>query len=193
MGGLATMFLAAFGVTLETIIDIAQRLVAKNDVKIMMLAVTAGVQIRNHVVFVGRDYGDVRTKYPELVIEGKREQADIFNFGALHVLGHVLAHITSNALGQKILRKAGSSVTGEYSTQSEAGTINTEIARSWSAESVQAARVAMTSVPGADRANLDKFFDSIPAMANGFKKPAGVTTGGAASLLPPAVPKKPDA
>jgi len=133
-GALSSLMLSAFGMTLDNLMLMAKQMMETKDASLMLLAFTAGVQIRANVVFVGQTYGDVRRKYPGLIIEGEREQKDIFNFGALHALGHVLAHVSNSTLGSKIIGKAGSCITGEQTTDSEAGKINKEIAGSWTME-----------------------------------------------------------
>jgi len=133
-GALAFMLLAAFGVSLATLMTVAEKIVAGKEVSIAILALTAGVQIRNHVVFVGADHGGLKARFPELIIEGSREQGDQFNFGAVHALGHVLAHMSNHEVARKVLGKAGSCVTGEQLTDSDAGKINKEILEGWSTE-----------------------------------------------------------
>lgn len=139
-GALSHMLLAAFGITLGMLMGVADRVVATKDVQMAIMALTAGVQIRNHVTFVGREYANVRTKYPEVVIEGPRPQTDIFNYGALHALGHILSHMSGHSLGDRIIAKAGSCITGEKLTESEAGTINKEIFASWTQDDREAWR-----------------------------------------------------
>lgn len=134
------MLLAAFGVSLGTLMSIADRVVLAKDVQVVLMALTAGVQIRAHVTFVGRDFGQVRVKYPELVIEGARPQTDIYNFGALHALGHLFSHLSGHSLGDKILAKAGSCITGEKITANEAGVINKQFADSWTQDDREAWR-----------------------------------------------------
>jgi hypothetical protein len=172
MGGLATMFLAAFGVSLSTLMDIASKAIMAKDHNLIMLAFTAGVQIRAHVVFVGRDFGDVRVKYPALIIEGSRPQSDIYNFGALHALGHIFAHVTSNALGRKVISKAGSCITGESLTESEAGKINKEIFTEWGADDKAAFPTWLTQIKASAMTIVDEFMTAVPKLAKDFGKPA---------------------
>lgn len=80
---------------------------------------------------------------------------DIFNFGAAHAAGHFLAHLASHAYGQKVLQKAGSCITGEFGSSSEAGMINKEIADSWT----QAAKMDFSNTLAANRAALGPFVD----------------------------------
>lgn len=167
-GALSYMMLAAFGVTLATLMGLAEKILKGQDIQLVLLAMTAGVQIRNHVVFVGREYGNVRSLYPELIIEGDREQRDIFNFGALHALGHVLAHVTSNDLGAKIISKAGSCVTGERLTESEAGNINKEIYVGWTTEDKGLWAAWVSSAQTAYRSFLDPVVLSVPTRARTF-------------------------
>jgi hypothetical protein len=73
---------------------------------------------------------------PKLVIQGDRGASlrDEYNFSALHVIGHVFAHVTDHKLGGEILKKAGSSVTGVGVTDSVAGKINKENFDAWATE-----------------------------------------------------------
>jgi len=168
MGGLASMFLAAFGVSLDTLMRIAKKALDKNDINVMMMAFTAGVQIRAHVVFVGRDFGNIRVEYPELVIEGGRPQQDIYNFGALHALGHLFAHVTNDPTGGKVVQKAGSCITGEYSSESDAGKINKEIFNSWSLSDKNSFPAWLTAAKTTSSAVADAFVASIPGLARAF-------------------------
>lgn len=183
-GALSAMMLAAFGVSLSTIMALAGKILAAKDVQLIILAMTAGVQIRNHVVFVGREYGSVRTLYPDLVIEGDREQRDIFNFGALHALGHALAHITTHDLGQKIISKAGSCVTGEKLTDSEAGNINREIYVGWTAEDKLAWQGWSSSTRASHGQTLDEVVASVPARARAFNSAMAPQPAGGAPPRP---------
>jgi hypothetical protein len=178
-GALSQMMLAAFGVTLSTLMAVATKALAAGDLQLIIMAMTAGVQIRNHVVFVGREYGNVRTAYPELIIEGDREQRDIFNFGALHALGHVFAHVTGNDLGSKIISKAGSCVTGERLTDSEAGKINREIYVGWTTEDKGSWSAWLANAQTTHRTGLDPIVASVPTRARAF----------AASMAAPVPPR----
>lgn len=186
-GALSQMMLAAFGVTLSTLMAVASKALASGDAQLVIMAMTAGVQIRNHVVFVGREYGNIRTNYPELIIEGDREQRDIFNFGALHALGHVFAHVTSNDLGSKIISKAGSCVTGEKLTESEAGKINREIYTSWTTEDKGQWATWLPTAQNTHRAALDPIVVSVPARARAF----AASMGGGAAPRPTPPPARP--
>lgn len=186
-GALATMFLAAFGVSLGTLMRIAEDVIKTKKNGVMMLAFTAGVQIRAHVVFVGRDFENIRQDYPELIIEGQRNIGDIYNFGALHALGHVLAHITNNSLGERVLAKAGSCITGAYSNDSEAGKINKEIAAGWMAPELQEFSAFVGRMKAVAPESLDPFMVTVPTLASRFN-----STGSAfASAAPAAVPARP--
>jgi hypothetical protein len=176
-GALSHMLLSAFGVTLSTLTTIASKLLDTKDMPIIILALTAAVQIRNHVVFVGGQFGEVRTKFPELIIEGDREQKDIFNFGALHALGHVLAHVTTNDLGIKILSKAGSCITGERLIDSEAGQINGEMHRNWSMEDKAMWPKWVTEASANYRAALDPIVAGVPGLAREFLASLAGATG----------------
>lgn len=185
---LSYQLLAAFGVTLGALMTIAEKMLSSSDASAIIMALTAGVQIRNHVVFVGREYANVRQAYPDLIIEGDRDQRDIFNFGALHALGHVMAHVTGQDLGRKILSKAGSCITGENLTTSEAGNINREIFNGWSVEDKSAWAAWLVRVKTARMAWLDTVVTSIPERARTFTvlmRPASAPTA------PPTAPVRP--
>lgn len=177
-GALSHMMLASFGVTLASLMSIAMKAFGLQDIQIIIMAMTAGVQIRNHVVFVGREYGDVRAKYPELIIDGDREQRDIFNFGALHALGHVFAHVTGNDLGPKILSKAGSCVTGEKLTESEAGNINKEIYLGWTTEDKGSWAAWLATAQANHRGVLDPIVGTVPTRAKAFAASMAGPPGG---------------
>jgi hypothetical protein len=189
-GALATKFLDAFGTDLATLLVVAAKLVATNDTSVMMLCATAGVQIRAHVVFVGRDFAGIRSKYPELIIEGDREQSDVYNFSALHALGHVLGHASGHDNAKKMLNKAGSSITGENCTQGEAGVINKEISQSWAPSDVLAFRtwVAQVMSDAGHSKVLNDFFAAIGAKRDAFKAGSVPSATSASTKRPAAVP-----
>lgn len=170
---LAFMLMSAFGISLAEIIQIAEALIAANDAPLITLALAAAVQIRGNVVFVREGYAGVRDRFPSLIIEGDRPQEDKFNFSALHCLGHVLAHWSSHSLGSKILKKAGSCITGQDTTKNAAGEINSEIARGWSPEDVMLFNTINMSQKYA--ALLGKIMDGAVVKATAFRnaiKPA---------------------
>jgi len=134
----------------------------------MLLCLTAAVQIRNNVVYVGPQYGNIRATYPGLVIEGQRDVKDMFNFGACHICGHILAEVSSHELGVSILKKAGSCVTGKDTTESEAGKINAEINKGFIAEDVAAFRAWNASLPADDQAVVDQVLSSVAAKSANF-------------------------
>jgi hypothetical protein len=182
-GALATMFLAAFGVSLGSLMRIAEDIIKTKKNGVMMLAFTAGVQIRAHVVFVGRDFEGIRQDYPELIVEGPRNTGDIYNFGALHALGHVLAHVTNNSLGERVLAKAGSCITGAYANDSEAGKINKEISAGWMAIEVQEFSAFVGRMKAVASENLDPFMVSVPVLARNFNGVGTATTGSVAPVV----------
>lgn len=181
-GALSFMLLSAFGITLSALMAIASKAFASQDIHLVIMALTAGVQIRNHVVFVGREFGNIRVAYPELIIEGDREQRDIFNFGALHALGHVFAHVTADALGGKVLAKAGSCITGDKLTESEAGAINREIFNGWTVEDKGAWAAWVADAKAQHAGFINPVVASVPAKARGFSTAMAQPTG------PPARP-----
>lgn len=176
-GALSYMLMSAFGVSLSVLMSTASMILMSKDAQLMYLCLTAAVQIRNNVVFVGNQYGALRVKYPELVIEGSREQKDILNFGAVHALGHVLAHVSNHPLAQKILSKAGSCITGQYETDSEAGKINKEIHASWTLEDKGSWNAWLTATKVACSSDLDGFIANIPGMSQNFAMVAFAKSG----------------
>lgn len=169
-GALCSLMLSAFGTTLDSLMAIANQLMAEKDAALIILALTAAVQIRANVVFVGQSYGEIRFKYPALIIEGDREQKDYFNFGALHALGHILAHVSNSPLGAKVIGKAGSCITGEQATTSEAGEINKEIASSWSAEDKSKWGTWLNDARFAHATSIGAVFTTIHSRASEFNK-----------------------
>jgi len=178
LGGLATMFLAAFGVTLATLMSVADKVLAKKDANLIIMSFAAGVQIRANVVWVTREFGSIKTLYPELIIEGTRGVRDIFNFGALHALGHLLGHVSNHGNAKNMLAKAGSCITGTGVTDSEAGSINKEIAASWTADDRAAFNVWVADRKMTMGDNLDKVVGSISALAQNFSKVVGANPAG---------------
>lgn len=165
---LAYMLYSAFGVTLVACCEIVRLVLANKDAKMIVLMMTAGVQVRGNVVFVGREYGNVRVNYPGLVIEGNREVKDHFNFGALHVCGHLLAKITTHSLGKLILGKAGDCIDGAGFPANEAGKINKEIFDSWSPDDKAAAARFLLAVDPIARTHLDQAVGSFHTMSTEF-------------------------
>lgn len=180
-GALASMFMAAFGVSLADLIEMALIAFQNKDVKIIHLALTSAVQIRAHVTFVGPDYAQCRTAYPKLVIEGSRPVYDIYNFGALHALGHLFCHFSKHVLGNRALRKAGSCITGEFAKTTEAGLINAEIAKSWDAEDI--ILFNSTTLDALSQAFLDKILKSMQTESKNFNSGlSGVTSSAPKSI-----------
>jgi len=182
---LAYMLLQAFGVSLASLMGIAVRALQSEDTPIIVMALTAGVQIRAHVVFVGREFGDIRARYPELVIEGEREQRDIFNFGAMHALGHVFSHMSRSDIASKILHKAGSCITGEFSTESEAGKINKEISTGWTSEDKARWAAEAPAIAATHSAVLERVVNTLPTLASTFARTLAPPAGGRPAAGPP--------
>lgn len=170
LGALATQFMAAFGVDLSALMSVAEQVITAKDQSVFMMAITAAVQIRANVVFVGRDFANIRTRYPVLVIEGDRPQNDIFNFGALHALGHIFCHITNNDWGYKVIAKVGSCITGELTPATDAGKINKEVADSWGASDKAAFGAWLNNLAGRDQ--VDAWFAGIEGLKRNFGAPA---------------------
>lgn len=178
-GALAYMFVSAFGISLAALMDIAAKVIKSKDTKIVAIALAAAVQIRNNVVFVGRDYGDIRKKYPELIIEGQRTQQDAFNYSALHALGHLFCHLSTSSVAEKALKKAGSCITGEHATDNIAGNINVEIAGAWATE--EKSQVLAYVAANRGSTELEAMIKTLMDKASTFR----------ASLMKPSVPPPP--
>jgi len=130
-GALAFKYMEAFGMTLETAIIIVRRMLASKDASVFMIMLVAGVQVRKNVTFVGNDFAGIRTKYPELIIKGRKDTDDLYNFGALHICGHIIGHTTKEQVISQLLGKAGDCVAGKEFPDNEAGDINKEIRSTW--------------------------------------------------------------
>lgn len=187
---LAHMLLSAFGISLQECMDIVEKAIANKDSKIIVMMMGAGVQVRGNIVFVGREYANVRSVYPKLVIEGDRETKDIFNYSALHICGHILAHVTSNSLGVKILKKGGDCILGEYELSTQAGEINKEIASSWTAEDKSNFGSWLEAMSGDDQAVVDNIVANFSVLNARFTaKLTHPTGGGQLASAPASQPK----
>jgi len=144
-GALAFMLLSAFGVSLPQMISCCDRMLKSNNTVVIQFCLTAAIQIRGNTTFVGNDLGNIRTDFPEFIIEGDRDVRDVYNFSALHVAGHLLCHCVSDDITRAILKKCGSCITGEQSPNTEAGQINSEMARGWPVEDMESFRVFVTA------------------------------------------------
>jgi len=184
---LAYMMMSAFGVSLSMCTAVVSKALTHKDSKIITMMMAAGVQVRGNVVFVGREYAGVRSVYPELVIEGERDQKDIFNFSALHICGHILAHVTTDDIGDKILRKAGDCILGNFAVDTEAGKINTDIAKGWSREEVNAFNTWKDEIPDTTIDALDNIVGKFAAMSTSFSQTL-VTKGTSTPGFGPAPP-----
>lgn len=180
---LAYQLLSAFGISLAGCYDEVNKAITARDTKIIVLMMVSGVQVRGNVVFVGPNYGDIRTKYPSLVIEGSRPQTDVFNFGALHVCGHILAAMTKHPIGSKISSKAGNCAIGQGFTESEAGKINKEIFANWGPQDISVVSGQIASFKAGDTKVLDDIVANFEPLSKAFKtklNPAA-TVGGQSS------------
>lgn len=187
---LAYMLMSAFGISLQTLVNISLALINAKDVRIIQLCATAGVQIRGNVVYVSANYGEVRNKYPELVIESERDKSimDSFNFSALHVIGHILCTYSDNGLAKKILSKSGNCVMSGTFPDTDAGRINKEIFGSWTEEEkAYLAKEGLTfGQNAAGKEFLNNFFGGIEAKASKFSDKLKPIT-----KVAPTIPNKP--
>jgi len=168
-GALAYMLMSSFGVMLSTLLDVAERAITNKHLTVIVMCLTAGTQIRANVTFVQGVTAEIKRTYPELIIDSDRSVGDIYNFGALHALGHIFAHLTRHALGLQIISKAGSCITGERSIDSDAGAINKEIASSWSAEDKALFNPWRAEMRPEDITLLDDLCGAMEAKASAFR------------------------
>jgi len=173
---LAYMFMAAFGVSLESCFRTVNRIITTKATKVAVLCITAAVQVRKNVTFVGREFGDLKINFPELIIDGDRDQADHFNYGALHVCGHILANLTTSAIGTTVLKKAGDCTMGTGFTETEAGRVNREIYSGWAEDDKRAYGVWLSATKATGGVWVDGVFAGMASMRANF----------AAKLNPPA-------
>jgi hypothetical protein len=132
---LAYAFMAAFGFNLTDAVLVLMRILENEHWHMIALVMAASVQIRENVVFVGDNWKKLSTDYPEFVITGRAGSKDMFNFSALHLVGHVACNFARNSkLALLALKKGGDCVTGKYCGDNTAGKVNGEIAASWSRE-----------------------------------------------------------
>lgn len=167
-GSLAYMIVSAFGISLQAVIAACLKMQETNNTKVAMMCLAAGVQIRNHVVYVGPMFANMRNDYPDFIIEGIRPNQDIFNFSALHIAGHVLSHFTTKTFGTKILSKAGDCVLGTSFPDNEAGKINKDLSNSWTPEEKQSMQATKAAINADMRNWIDNLFDSIAPKADTF-------------------------
>jgi len=190
-GSLAYMLLAAFGVSLLKCMQAVEKMVTTKDTKMILFCLASAVQIRGNVVYIGPQFANVRVEYPDLIIEGAREQKDVFNFGACHICGHLLANMSSEPLAVQILKKAGDCVTGANFTDNEAGKINQQIFSSHSREDRDAYQKWENEYFDSFSGILDPIIASLPTLSKSFaetmKAPLKVTAG------PPVIAARPPA
>jgi len=181
LGSLAYMILSAFGVSLTTIMEICDKILADNNIPIAMMCIAAGVQIRGNVTYVGRDFSNIRETYPQLVIEGDRDTGDVFNFGALHAVGHALCHLSRDSIATAVIKKSGSCITKESVNQTDAGSINGEIADGWAPEDVALFRQWSSATGSSKAAAITGIFDSIKPKAKAFSTTISASASASAS------------
>jgi len=193
-GALAYMLMSAFGVSLARCMEVCARLLVAENKAAIIMCLTAAVQIRANVTFVGRDFAGIRLGAPELIIEGERQTGDVYNFGALHACGHIFANMVVHGTGKNILAKAGDCVRGTGFTDNEAGQINAEIFKAWTQEDKQALNVWLSDNIAAHGPKIEAIFTSLSSLqANFALKLAGRTVPppGASAAKKPDVPPPP--
>jgi hypothetical protein len=172
---MAYMFLSAFGVDLETLHGALAYMVTKKNHAMLFKCLAAAIQINGNVTFLGDIPDDANLAC--FVIVGTRPGiANQWNFSALHVAGHLAAHLSRTKLAEKTLKKAGSCIQwpAEKYPANEAGKINKEIAESWDPDTVRT--VLNTQIPG-----IDAFFEGAKAYAKKFQVAIAPPSGQAAT------------
>jgi hypothetical protein len=167
-GALAYMFMASFGVMLSTLMEAVEQMIKENHVVIIRMCLTASTNIRENVTFASGNLSLIRRMYPVFVISSTRTVTDEYNYGALRAAGHILAHITANSGGGKVLSKAGSCITGEGTTDTDAGKINKETAASWSMTDKTLFMTWVTAIAADDRQVVTDVISTMEAKATAF-------------------------
>jgi len=129
------MFMAAFGYTLHDGIADLQKMIQTANWNMFSLCVAASIQVRGNVVALSDDLFRIRTDYPKIYLPGRAGKDDVYNFYALHVLGHLIMNVAGDHRhARSALEKAGDCIFGRYLTdiKTEAQGINLEIAESFS-------------------------------------------------------------
>lgn len=187
---LAYQFLRAFGISLDDALIMVKKIISTKNEKVALFCFTAGVQIRQNVTFVGSDYANMRTDYPDLIISGERSSDDEYNFGILHLIGHILALAAGEGKGLKIRKKAGCCVTGEHMVDTDAGKINKEIAAGHAPGSVTVVKAYAAALAPLDVAFLNGVLEGTVAKSASMAarlSPSVVQP----TVVTPSVPAKP--
>lgn len=128
---LATVLLGSFGVQLDSVMDVAQRIIADGNDIMLLACFIAGVNIHGSIGFASTELASQAVKYPELFVVGRPGVADSFNFSAMRAVGHAVAHKSPHPIAKRIVTKAGSCITGANTPDSIAGRINKETSMTW--------------------------------------------------------------
>jgi hypothetical protein len=192
------LFVTAFGFTLAQGFQVVTSIIKNRDVQMAALILDAAVQIRNNVVYVGQGYADVRTKYASLVITGRTDIEDIFNFHALHICGHILCDMGSRNKAAvwfpQALEKAGSCISGKDSDypDNEAGKINKDIRDGWSKTHLAAYEDRVNTLLTAPQAVdfMDKLDKSIEPIFEAFASTLASAQGSTAPVVTVTPPAK---
>lgn len=178
---MAYTILASFGVSLDTVANVVVRMLKDDSVVATFMCLAAAANIRANVTFI--EEADKLKSYPEFFLESSRDGvSDRINFKMLHVAGHLIATAIDHKICKRILKKAGSCITGEDCPNSEAGKINKEIANEWSTSDVKAAMEAVGSV----KDSAIKQLDMVKNRAEAFK--AVISAKPTPAVVPPAPP-----
>lgn len=155
----------AFGITADAIITCARTMISKKDDKMMYFCIAAGVQIRGNVTFAAPSILEMRTNYPQLVIDTNRDTGDNVHFKGCHIIGHVLANITDDLKGSLVLKKAGDCALGGKFPETDAGQINKTIYEEWDDDERKAISAFIKSIAPEAKSFVDNVFASISAKA----------------------------
>lgn len=141
---LAYMFFSAFGFTLEDAEAVLKEIVKKKDWAMVPMLYAASVQIRGNISFVSANgaWNQIDKHYPKLIIKGSRQVPDSYNFGALHITGHLMCHVCNTwTWADKALEKNGDCIFDKFKNDSWAGEINKDIYDEWSTKQKDNARL----------------------------------------------------
>jgi hypothetical protein len=124
VGALAYILESSFGTSISAVAGDVEKMIAGKDEKAILACLVASVNIRENISFLS--FADFSANYPSLVITGRKEVRDNFNFSALRAAGHLIAGTVKLGITDKINDKAGNCVFGGTFPTSEAGKINKE-------------------------------------------------------------------
>lgn len=138
----------------------------------LALCYAAGPQVRGNVTALPTDTFHISTDYKKLLIRGRSDQPDEYNFTGLHITGQILCHLASDCIWSEAnLKKAGDCIFGQYLNDNkgnpEAVAINKATYESWTEEEKTMLRNWINEHPGICT-RLEDFFDASQAFHDQF-------------------------